>query len=64
MINILAPTPRMEIMHSFDCLPDCIRRAVAQADFPFDPRDIAQRLAKGRRAAAVLRAIQKRTTLS
>ncbi|TWF53245.1 DUF6525 family protein [Neorhizobium alkalisoli] len=63
MINILAPAPRIEIMHSFDALPDRIRRAIAQADFPFDPREIAERLAKGRRATAVLRSIQKRTSL-
>ena len=50
-------------MRVFDALPDRIRRAIAQADFPYDPSEIADRLAKGRRAEIVARSIEKRSTL-
>jgi hypothetical protein len=61
-VNILAPAPRTETMSAFDALPDRIRRAMALADFPYDPREIAERLAKGRREITVARSIEKRRT--
>ena len=63
MMNILAPPPRIEIMKIFDMLPDRIRRAIAQANFAYDSSEIADRLAKGRRAEVVARSIEKRATL-
>lgn len=54
---------RPEIMQAFDALPDRIRRAIARADFPYDPREIAERLAKGRRVETVARSIERRTAL-
>jgi hypothetical protein len=62
-MSILSPPHRMEIMRTFDTLPDRIRRAIAQADFRYDPCEIADRLAKGRRAEVVARSIEKRATL-
>ena len=61
--RILSPPHRLETMRVFDALPDRIRRAIAQADFPFDPSEIADRLAKGRRAEIVAKSIEKRATL-
>lgn len=62
-MNILAPAPRSETMRVFDTLPDRIRRAMAFADFPYDPREIAERLEKGRRVATVARSIERRRTI-
>lgn len=61
-MNILAPPTSAEAMRSFDALPDRIRLAIAQADFPYDPREIAERLANGRHAEAVARSIETRRT--
>ena len=63
MINILSPSSRIEMMRSFDDLPDRIRRAIAAADFPYDPREILARLQSGRRVAVVARSIESRSTL-
>jgi len=62
-MNILARTPRSETMRVFDTLPARIRRAVAFADFPYDPREIAARLERGRRVASVARSLEKRRTI-
>lgn len=56
----LVSAPRKEIMQCFDALPPRIRRAIAKAGFPYDPRDIAERLAKGRRLDVVARSIERR----
>lgn len=61
-MNILAPPTSAEAMRFFDALPDRIRLAIAQADFAYDPREIAERLANGRRIEAVARAIETRRT--
>ncbi len=62
-VNILAPEPPANMMRHFDALPSRLRQAMAFADFPYDPREIAERLAKGRRADVLARAIEKKRTL-
>lgn len=51
---------RVDVMRAFDTLPQRIRLAIAKADFPYDPRDIAKRLADGRRATEIARTIERR----
>jgi hypothetical protein len=62
-MNILAPAPPPEIMQAFDSLPHCVRKALAFADFPFDPRQISERLARGRRAEVIARSIEMQRTM-
>lgn len=60
---VFIPAPRSEIMHAFDELPQRIRQAMAFADFPYDPRDISQRIEKGVRPSVVARSIEQRRTI-
>lgn len=59
LMNILAISDRIEIMRAYDALPECLRRAIAAASFPYDPREIAERLDKGRRPETVARSIER-----
>lgn len=61
-MNVLSPVPRIEVMQTFDDLPDRIRRAIAQADFPYHPCEIANRLTLGRRVEVVARSIERRAS--
>lgn len=61
-MDVLSPVPRVEIMNTFDALPDRIRRAIAQADFPYHPCEIANRLTLGRRVDVVARSIERRAS--
>jgi len=61
-MDILSPVPRIEFMKAFDALPDRIRRAIAQADFPYHPCEIANRLTLGRRVDVVARSIERRAS--
>ncbi|TDX72615.1 hypothetical protein EDE05_12836 [Neorhizobium sp. R1-B] len=58
-MNILAISDRIEVMRAYDDLPDRLRRAIAAASFPYDPREISDRLRKGRRAETVARSIER-----
>lgn len=58
-MDVLSPVPRIEVMKTFDALPHRIRRAIAQADFPYHPCEIANRLTLGRRVEAVARSIER-----
>jgi len=44
-------------MQAFDSLPKRLRLAISGADFAYDPREIAERIAKGRRPETILRGI-------
>lgn len=61
-MDILSSVPRVEIMRAFDALPDRIRRAIAQADFPYHPCEVADRLKLGRRVDVVARSIEQRAS--
>jgi hypothetical protein len=61
-MDVLSPAPRVEIMNAFDALPDRIRRAIAQADFPYHPCEIANRLTSGWRVDVVVRSIERRVS--
>jgi hypothetical protein len=43
-MNVLAPKTPHQRMASFDRLPEGVRRAVADADFAYDPDIVAARL--------------------
>ncbi len=58
-MNILAISDRIEVMRAYDGLPERLRRVIAAANFPYDPREIADRLRKGRRAETVARSIER-----
>jgi hypothetical protein len=60
---IFIPAPRAEVMRIFDELPPRVREAMAFADFPYDPRDISQRIERGIRPSVVARSIEKRRTI-
>jgi hypothetical protein len=44
-------------MRAFDSLPKPLREAIASAAFIYDPKEIATRIARGRRPQTVLRGI-------
>lgn len=56
-MNILAIEKPAETMRAFDSLPKPLRQAIAAAAFAYDPREIAARIAKGRRPETILRGI-------
>ncbi|EPE99513.1 DUF6525 family protein [Rhizobium grahamii] len=56
-MNILAPSTTHQRMQAFDSLPKPLRIAISGAAFPYDPREIAERIAKGRRPETILRGI-------
>ncbi|MGY5791931.1 DUF6525 family protein len=56
-MNILAPSTAHQRMQAFDSLPKQLRHAISGADFAYDPREIAERIAKGRRPETILRGI-------
>lgn len=51
---IAASAERMRI---FDSLPQPLRVAIAGAAFVYEPREMAERIAKGRRPETILRGI-------
>lgn len=52
---------RHQIMATFDALPEKVRRAIAEADFAYDPDWVAERLRRGRRQKQLVAAIRART---
>ncbi|KWV42111.1 hypothetical protein AS026_21105 [Rhizobium altiplani] len=56
-MNILVPSTPHQCMQAFDNLPEPLRIAIAGAAFAYDPREIAERIAKGRRPETILRGI-------
>lgn len=60
-MNILAKKPRVRVMAAFDALPEKVRRAIAAADFAYDPEWVADRLKRSRRQKQLVAAIRART---
>ncbi|NTI27644.1 DUF6525 family protein [Rhizobium rhizogenes] len=46
-MTVIASVRSVKTMATFDCLPPQLRRAIASADFPFDPRWVAHWVARG-----------------
>lgn len=60
-MNVLAVKSPSERMAAFDALPARLRRALARADFPYDPQWVAARLKRGRRLKQLVAVIEART---
>lgn len=58
-MDILKPASPAATMRAFDALPQPLRQAIAGAAFAYDPREIAERIAKGRRPETILRGIAR-----
>ncbi|HEY0120570.1 MAG TPA: DUF6525 family protein [Rhizobium sp.] len=48
-----------DVMRAFDSLPKPLRQAIAGAAFGYDPKEMAARIAKGRRPQTILRGISR-----
>jgi hypothetical protein len=48
----------VERMTAFDSLPKPLRVAIAGAAFVYEPREMAERIAKGRRLETILRGVR------
>jgi hypothetical protein len=60
-MNPFAKKSSAHLMSLFDRLPEKLRRAVADADFAYDPEWIGERIARGKLAAALARETRLRT---
>ncbi len=58
MSKRISPSPA-DVMRAFDSLPKPLRQAIAGAAFGYDPKEMAERIAKGRRPQTILRGISR-----
>ena len=54
MANILEPIRPEIVMPAYDGLPPAVRAAIAGADFPYDPRIVAEWLNGGARETRII----------
>jgi len=60
-MNVLERKSPARVMRAFDDLPEKVRRAIADADFAYDPEWVAERLKRSRRQKRLVAAIRART---
>lgn len=56
--SILDQSARQEIMNAYDGLPPEVRIAIANANFPYDPRRVSNRISRGVRPEAIIAEIE------